>query len=464
MCRFPNQLRAATAAAFALAAALTAACGGWSRVGSTPEVDPGEVVPQLFDVKDIYRQAGLMSAPEPIPFVGGFSYFAGPAADSTVVVLGLSFPNRSLSYRRSSDAYEARYRVEVRFQRDGRTLNSTSAEETVRLPTLEATQKSDERVAFQQYVTLPPDAVVAQVTLRDRYGGNTAQVVDTLAVPRFEDDVAFSSLVPIWAGAARPSRTLVPDILANPRRTVSYGTDTLAFYVEAYGVEPGAPITLSAFALDNPAAPLWTDTLRLAAAGVIPVAMVMVEPERLPMGELRFDVKLLGGTAAASTTVLVAFSPDWVVGNFEETLSLLRFFGPSGTLEAMGSAPIEERPAVWKAFWDATDPDPETVEHEAMIAYFRRLQTANGLFVEPAKPGWLTDRGEVYISLGAPDETFDQSAPVQGVEGARYINWTYITWRLDLVFWDRDGFGHFLLTPESRQEFQEALSRIMRGG
>ena len=86
------------------------------------------------------------------------------------------------------------------------------------------------------------------------------------------------------------------------------------------------------------------------------------------------------------------------------------------------------------------------------------------MFPETNRPGWLTDRGEVYISLGQADETFDQSGQVQGVEGVRFIQWDYIGARISLIFWDRNGFGNFELTPDSRQAFREAVARLKRGG
>lgn len=257
---------------------------------------------------------------------------------------------------------------------------------------------------------------------------------------------------------------MVPDIVVNPRSTVSYGRDTLRLYMEAYGLEGGTPVTLRASVIEQGVQELWADTVVLIAHGVIPVLLVTIPPDRLQMGQVRFYASTQDGAVAASVYTLVAFSQEWVVSNFDETLSMLRYFGPDGAMRVLRDAPVEERPALWKAFWDATDPVPSTAENEAMTEYFKRLQSANRMFSEPSKPGWLTDRGEVYISLGQADETFDQSGQVQGVEGVRYIQWEYITDRILLVFWDRNGFGHFELTPDSRQAFQEAVSRLKRRG
>lgn len=440
------------------------ACGQWQRVGGEAPDNTGEVVPQLFDVTSLYRSMGLVAAPQPIQYVAGFDFFAGPSPDTTLATLGLSLPNTALTFQRSGGGYEARYSVEVIAQRDGTTLREVSVTETVHVTDLEGTRRADESVVFQQYLTLPPGEVVIRVSVRDSYGTGASHTVDTLVVPRFGDEAGFSSLAPIYDGQPRPTRRMIPDIVVNPRSTVSYGSDTLRLYMEAYGLEGDIPVTLRASVIEQGVQELWADTLVLTTHGAIPVLLVTIPPERLQMGQVRFYVSTQDEAVAASVNTLVAFSKEWVVSNFDETLSMLRYFGPDGAMQVMADAPAGDRPALWKAFWDATDPDPETADNEAMTAYFKRLQSANRMFSEPNKPGWLTDRGEVYISLGQADETFDQSGQVQGEEGVRYIQWEYIGVRISIIFWDRNGFGHFELTPESRQEFTEAVSRLKRGG
>ena len=440
------------------------ACGQWQRVGGEAPDNTGEVVPQLFDVTSLYRSMGLVAAPQPIQFVAGFDFFAGPSPDTTLVTLGLSLPNTALTFRRAGGGYEARYSVDVRVQRGDTTLRELSVTETVHVADLEGTRRADESVVFQQYGTLTPGEAVMRVSVRDRYGTGASHTVDTLVVPRFGDEASFSSLTPIYDGQPRPNRGMIPDIVVNPRSTVSYGSDTLRLYMEAYGLEGGTPVTLRASVIEQGVQELWADTVVLTALGAIPVLLVTIPPERLQMGQVLFHASTQDGAVAASVNTLVAFSQEWVVSNFDETLSLLRYFGPDGAMQALRDAPIEERPALWKAFWDATDPAPTTAENEAMTEYFKRLQSANRMFSEPSKPGWLTDRGEVYISLGQADQTFDQSGQVQGSEGVRYIHWEYIGARISLIFWDRNGFGHFELTPESRQAFTEAVSRLKRRG
>ena len=64
-----------------------------------------------------------------------------------------------------------------------------------------------------------------------------------------------------------------------------------------------------------------------------------------------------------------------------------------------------EREAFITAFWSRRDPEPLTPENEFRTEHYRRIEYANTrLGGETAMPGWLTDRGRIYIQLGEPEE------------------------------------------------------------
>jgi GWxTD domain-containing protein len=64
--------------------------------------------------------------------------------------------------------------------------------------------------------------------------------------------------------------------------------------------------------------------------------------------------------------------------------------------------PDTEKDAFIEEFWKRRDPDPDTLENEFKTEYLSRIKTADRLFVGEGKPGWLTDRGRIYILFGPP--------------------------------------------------------------
>jgi len=157
----------------------------------------------------------------------------------------------------------------------------------------------------------------------------------------------------------------------------------------------------------------------------------------------------------------VSFSEQWAITNYDQMISLLRYFDRQDWVDKLRQATPDQRPEVWRDFYKATDPVPATPENEALEAYFRRIQFANQRFRESGDPGWLTDRGEVYICLGEPDDVFDFSTDASRA-GVRGVRWTYNSLRLTLFFQDQTGFGRFRMTPLSRAEFQRVLAQVRR--
>jgi GWxTD domain-containing protein len=147
-----------------------------------------------------------------------------------------------------------------------------------------------------------------------------------------------------------------------------------------------------------------------------------------------------------------------VVTNFDEMLDLLRYFGEDERIAAMRRAPDQERARLWREFYEQTDPNGSTPENEALNQYFTRVQGANQRFTDEGVPGWRTDRGEVFINLGAPDESVESTPGT----ASRIIRWTYIQHRLEVYFQDETGFGRLRLTPGSRAEYERIVVRLRR--
>ncbi len=62
----------------------------------------------------------------------------------------------------------------------------------------------------------------------------------------------------------------------------------------------------------------------------------------------------------------------------------------------------EERDAFIEQFWRRRNPNPDSPDNTFRDEYYRRIAYANEHFAA-GEPGWMTDRGMIYIKYGAPD-------------------------------------------------------------
>jgi GWxTD domain-containing protein len=427
-------------------------CGSWRRVGTRDAPAPADQLTQLVNTSSFYQRLGRLAAAEPLPFVGIVAFAAGPG-DSVITVLGLSLENRALSFQREANLFVARYRVGISFQREGDRAVELSRDEIVRVPTFRETLRADESVLFQQLLRLTPGAYNVSVTVRDASSTAESRAQGRYTAPSFQPGTTSAPIL-AYQATGRASRSDPLSVVLNPRGAVGYGADTLLAYIEGYDF-PG-PATVPFEVLDERQEVIYTDSLTFRGGRPIESQVIRLAPDSISLGEL----KLVVGSQAnrRSVSALVSFSQAWVITNFGEMLDLLRYFGQDARVNAMRKAPPSERSRVWRQFYTDTDPNKITPENEALNQYFGRISAANARFNDEGVPGWRTDRGEVFIALGPPDESIETTPGTAG----RVVRWSYLNYRLSLFFQDETGFGRLRLTPGSRAEFERTLNRIRR--
>jgi GWxTD domain-containing protein len=64
----------------------------------------------------------------------------------------------------------------------------------------------------------------------------------------------------------------------------------------------------------------------------------------------------------------------------------------------------EERDSFIEQFWQRRNPNPDSNDNEYRDEYYARIAYANEHFAA-GQPGWMTDRGHIYIAYGKPDST-----------------------------------------------------------
>jgi GWxTD domain-containing protein len=426
-------------------------CGSWKRVGSDEQPKPTETLTRLLNTQQFYQRLGRLAAGDPMPFVGTVAFAAGPA-DSVIAVIGLSLENRAFAFQREGNSFVARYRVSLSFKREGAPPVDLAREELVRVATFQETQRADESVLFQQVLRILPGTYKVTATVRDASSTSESSATADYTAPKF-GKATYSAPILTYQATGRGSLADPVSLVLNPRGAVGYGSDTLLAYVEGYSFPEPTKVPFQV--LDEQQHSIYSDSLRFRGGREVESQVVRLAPDSVSLGELKMVV---GSNPERSASALVSFTQAWVVTNFDEMLDLLRYFGHDEQIAAMRRAPAGERARLWRDFYEASDPNTGTPENEALNQYFGRVNAANQRFKDEGIPGWRTDRGEVLITLGPPDESVESTPGTS----SRIIRWTYLTHRLEIYFQDETGFGRLRLTPGSRAEYERILSRVRR--
>lgn len=439
-----------------------AACGARGAPQVRPEPTERATAGRPLEV---YRHHGLISGTDDFAVVGGFATLAGPA-DSTWLLFGMSLPAAALRFHRDGNGFTAGYRVRLRFLRDGVERAVSQHSEQVRVGTFQETGRTEESILFQDHVLLEPGRYQVELSVADSIGRGALDVVDTVDVPSHAGPQAAPVVLLVHRASGRDNRGSLPALILNSRRTVGFGAAPPRVYAEAYDTASTSlelQVTDAAgdtvLALSFPTVTAGTDALR---HGTLSLPM-----DSLPLGVLRVAVRdAATGRTGVGETLIVSISEQWLVANYEEVIDYLSYIASRAEIDRLrGAATPAERRAAWEEFWTRRDPVPASAVNEYRDEFFERVRVAAEQFAELGRPGWRTDRGEVYIVLGAPDREVRGELSRRDVAGAvDAIEWFYdrggVGGRLQLLFVDRDGFGRYEMTRNSELAFRSIASRL----
>ena len=448
-----------------LSSALAVACSS-TTTRPTPEANLPVLQPDggaPADVSELYRSIGLLAAPSPLAFVGKISSFASAYPDTTLVLASISVPNRALTFTREGDRYRAPYEVKITMSRGDAEVANVNAMEIVRVASFREINRTDESVIFQHYFHVAPGVYTVSAMVRDVGGSRTATQQAMVNVPSLSTG-RFSTPVLVYEAAGRTGLDSAPRLLASPRSSAVFGRDsTVAIYVEAYG--QGSRLPVDYVVRNDKGNQLWRDSASLTRKGSLFNGIVNVPISAVGVGIAQVSFTRRDSPDSVKAPLFVSFGEDIPLMSFEDMLGYLRFFASSTRLGALRTAPLERRATVWAEFLRATDPVPETPINEEMQAYFSRIQQANLEFRMDRTPGWLSDRGMVFVALGEPDQIVERTmsgtmTATQIASNTRLQIWQYRQFNSQLVFYE--DAGRWRLTRPSETEFLSLNSRKQR--
>ncbi len=188
--------------------------------------------------------------------------------------------------------------------------------------------------------------------------------------------------------------------------------------------------------------------------------------------------RVRGNSFLRWTMVLAVVSAVWLAGSCHyytlekqlspdhaEFINKVRYIISTKEKRLFLDLPEEEKDEFIREFWEKRDPDPTTEENEFRMEYYDRIERANELFISEGRPGWLTDRGRIFILFGPP---MDRLTYPQSYSGRCQETWYY--GNFPVVFVDRTCTGSYKLVSydltglrEINLMYMHELSRAQAG-
>lgn len=387
----------------------------------------------------------------------GFSLYANAFLDSTrhaATRVTAEIPLRQLVFLKKQGLFDARYEVYLSIKRKGDGHSDTHVMRgSATVPTYEETRKRGARSRTYQTYPLAPGDYRIDATLRVKNTRLAYQQSVSVTVPDFlESGVGFGTPVVLHV----PSEDVQPFMRWSDFRTRE--TD-VAPELAMFERQPAVRFKL--FLEDDPSEPVAGDLfyevvnptgkqvlygkrgIRMTSASeeyVIGFRVDDWDPGMYKVN-LRVTTEPPRRDATASVDLRVDVTRSMLTRNFGQTIAILSLIATDEELRALKSAPPSRRAAEWVKFWKARDPDPSTKENEALDEHLARLNYVEANFSKLG-PGWRSDRGQVFIRHGAPDQI--ERTPDRSNRG-EYIIWRYYSINRTYIFYDPFGVGDFRL-------------------
>ncbi len=238
-------------------------------------------------------------------------------------------------------------------------------------------------------------------------------------------------------------------ILPNVTRQLNIQREGIPLFFEVYTIMP-QKMEMEFIISEGTKKVIYTDTLSQDLDSGKTQVFHNIKVKDLGLGNYLVSLKLLDSEHKEIATTIKSFSSRWigvpsVITDLDKAVAQLVYIASSSEKSYIEDAKTkEEKIKRYQEFWKKKDPNPADDDNQVFDEYYRRINFANVNFSHYTE-GWKTDRGMVYITLGAPNNIdrhpFDY-------DSKPYEVWEYYDINQKFVFMDETGFGDYrLITP-----------------
>jgi len=359
----------------------------------------------------------------------------------TDVTILVQVPYDNLQFVRADDGFKAEYELMAVITDSTGTvvadnLSTYSAEEKNYYQTNSRSVFSNARVV----APLPNGTYKLLVEVTDHESQQHSKASGTITLAQGSSDCKLSDLVLATMNKdAVDPRDFVP--VAGSRLTTADEGVSLYYETAHTGNDPAV---ISWELIKSPSDTLATGQDTLTASPEIHHNSFPLNLKNRGVGDYVVNVRMSAGACHQSSSKRFAVIYEDLprsITDIDQAIEQLRYIASDSEMSAMRKAFQSQKLELFKKFWDERDPTPGTSENEEMDEYYRRVDYANQQF-STQRPGWMADRGMIYIKYGEPSEIIRNLMP----QNQRpYEIWIYQELNLQFEFVDRTGFGDYEL-------------------
>jgi len=377
-----------------------------------------------------------------------FLNFRSDKPGMTKVDVYIQVPYKSLQFIKTGQGFTAKYSVVVSVfdeSKDKLIVEKTWNETINVMDFSQTTSRLNYNVGFRSF-ELKPGNYFFRTAVIDNDSKKEIKSENNFRVREFNPQLDISDILLVTRSEVKDNQ-----VLPNIPRNVTLSVSGLQFFYEVYSSDSTKKnCTVDYEVLDKESKVLYKKSVLEEVSFGKNQIVESIDDLRLDLGTFILRVTLKDENFKTINTLNKSFFSRWVglpgsVTDIDKAIAQMVYIATPDELSKLkNSKTNEEKLKNFLEFWKKKDPSPNNEENEVFNEYFRRVAYANDNFSN-YNEGWRTDRGMVYIILGAPNNI--DRHPFE-FNSKPYEVWEYYELNRSFIFLDQTGFGDYrLITP-----------------
>ncbi len=374
--------------------------------------------------------------------------FKSNLVDQTRLDIFVQVPYTEIQFIKSGDEFVANYTITVSVfdeSKDKLIVEKVWNEKVSAKEFDQTISKNNFNLSLRSFM-LRPNIYTIRTSVEDKDSRKNFAVEKKVEVRDLSSRVAISDLMLIAKKTVTEGSN---KILPNVSKNVAAQKNGLPFFFEIYSKSP-QNVVIENQLRDQKKDIIYSDSKKQSIDSGRTQIFHTIKDTNLSLGNYLITVNIRDSNQNILASVSKIFFSRWIgipssISDLEKAISEMLYIASSKELDNIKDAETkEEKVKRYLDFWKTKDPTPNTEDNPIFDEYYRRVAYANEHFSHYIE-GWRTDRGMVFIILGAPNNVdrhpFDY-------DSKPYEVWEYYDLNRSFVFVDETGFGDYrLITP-----------------
>ncbi len=381
-------------------------------------------------------------------FFEDFLSFASTESGKTRLDVFIQVPYSEIQFIKVPSGFESKYNLTVSVYDDSKEnlLVEKSWSEKVTTKDFDQTiSKSNFNLSMRSF-NLVPGKYLLRTAFEDVDSRKEFSVENEVKIRELEKELAVSDIMLISKQTViEGSNKIIPNV----SRNVAAKKDGIPFFFELYS-DAAREIKIEYNIIDNDKEKVFREEISRQIDSGRTQIFHTIKDSDLGLGNyvLTADIKEEKNSLKVSTAK--TFVSRWMgvpssIRDLDKAIAQMVYIATGTELDEIKDAKTkEEKIQKYLDYWKKKDPDPQSEDNPVFDEYYRRIAFANENFSHYIE-GWRTDRGMVYVILGAPNNI--DRHPFE-YDSKPYEVWEYYELNKSFVFLDETGFGDYrLITP-----------------